>query len=250
MGNFSSLCYRPFANSILSPSTFSKKFGKKHLKFNSYLELAYLHPKYFKPDFNQLSSLNLEKGEKFTICRFVSWNANHDYGHSGLSLKSKINAVKEFSKYGRVFITSEDELPEELKKYQLKLSPEKIHHAIAFATLLYGESATMASESAVLGTPSIYIDNEGRGYTDEQELKYEMVFNFSESEKDQVSSISKGIEILKMKDSNIIFNKRKDSMISNKINFTQFLTWFVEEYPKSFSVLLNDNNFQNNFKFN
>ena len=130
---------------------------------------------------DQLSELNLKKGEKFTICRFVSWEANHDYGHSGLSTKNKITAVKEFSKYGKVFITSENELPEELKQYQIKLPPEKIHHAISFASLLYGESSTMASEAAVLGTPAIFIDDIGRGYTDEQESNYEIVYNFTES---------------------------------------------------------------------
>ena len=70
-GKFQQFCYRPFANSILSPSTFSKNFGKKHFKFNSYLELAYLHPNYFKPDFNQLSTLNLKEGEAFTICSCI-----------------------------------------------------------------------------------------------------------------------------------------------------------------------------------
>mgnify|MGYP001345676241 CR=1 FL=1 len=31
-GTFQQLFYRPFANKILSPSTFTKNFGKKHLK--------------------------------------------------------------------------------------------------------------------------------------------------------------------------------------------------------------------------
>tara|TARA_Y100000996_G_scaffold142260_1_gene108946 strand:- start:58 stop:1149 length:1092 start_codon:yes stop_codon:yes gene_type:complete len=247
-GKFQQLCYRPFTNSILSPSTFSKNFGKKHLKFNSYLELAYLHPNYFTPDFNELSELNIKEGEKFTICRFVSWEANHDYGHSGLSVENKIEAVKEFSKYGKVFISSENELPEELKPFKIKLSPEKIHHAIAFASLLYGESATMASESAVLGTPSIYIDNDGRGYTDEQDSKYKIVFNFNESEKSQKESIIKGSQILKSDNSNIIFNQIKNKILSDKINFTEFLVWYIEDYPKSSLLLSDDINYQFNYK--
>ena len=50
----------------------------------------------------------------------------------------------------------------------------------------------MASEFACLGTPAIYLDNDGRGYTDELEEKYEMVFNFSESNEDQIKSMQKG----------------------------------------------------------
>ena len=52
--------------------------------------------------------------------------------------------------------------------------------AIASASLLYGESATMASEAAVLGVPAIYLDNTGRCYTREEEEKYGLVFNFTE----------------------------------------------------------------------
>jgi predicted glycosyltransferase len=246
-GKFQQLCYRPFANFILSPTTFTKTFGKNHFKFNSFLELAYLHPDYFTPDFSQLKELNVKKGEKFTICRFVSWQANHDYGHSGVSSKNKIKAVNEFLKFGKVFISSESELPEELKKYQIKLAPEKIHHALSYATLLYGESATMASECAVLGTPAIYIDNEGRGYTDEQESKYQIVFNFTESEEDQIKSISKGYEILKNEESNKVFQDRRQQILNEKINFTKFLIWFFENYPKSKNVLKEDSNYQLNF---
>ncbi len=236
-GLFQQLCYRPFADSILSPSTFSKNFGEKHVNFNSYLELSYLHPDYFSPNIEALSELGIKKGEKFTICRFVSWNANHDYGHSGLSTRNKIRAVNKFREYGKVFISSESELPEEIKKYQIKLSPEKIHHAISFASLLYGESATMASEAAVLGTPSVYVDNVGRGYTDEQESQYGIVHNFKESAKGQEQSILKGIEILKINDSDLIFNKIRKDILSNKINFTDFLVWYVEEYPESFNEM-------------
>lgn len=247
-GKFQQMFYKPFANAILSPTTFSKEFGKKHFKFSSYLELAYLHPQYFKPDFNELKELGVKEGEKFTVCRFVSWQANHDFGHNGLLEKNKIKAVKSFAKYGKVFITSENELPDELKEHQIKIAPEKIHHVLNYASLLYGESATMASESAVLGTPAIYLDNDGRGYTDEQEDKYQLVYNFNESEEDQENSINKGIEILKMKDADQVFLERRNKMLLDKINFTNFLIWFIEEYPNSFKSLKENNDLQFNYK--
>ena len=95
-GKLQQLFYRPFADIILSPTTFKKNFGNKHIKFNSYLELAYLHPSFFIPDFNQLTELDVKKDEKFTICRFVSWQANHDYGHSGLSEENKLRQSMNF----------------------------------------------------------------------------------------------------------------------------------------------------------
>jgi len=60
-------------------------------------------------------------------------------------------------------------LPDELKKYQIKIAPHRIHDAMAFASLIFGESATMVSEGAILGIPAIYLDNTGRHYTREQE---------------------------------------------------------------------------------
>lgn len=245
-GKFQQMFYRPFANFILSPSTFSKNFGKNHFKFNSYLELAYLHPEFFNPCFEELKELGLKENEKFTFCRFVSWNANHDYGHSGISTQNKIKAVKEFSKYGKVFISSENEIPDEIKEYKINLAPEKIHHLLSFSSLVYGESATMASESAVLGTPAIYIDNVGRGYTNEQEEKYGIVFNYNESNSSQVSSIIKGCEILS--NSKIEFKKRSEKILTDKINFTNFLIWFIESYPKSKVTLIENPSFIENMK--
>lgn len=218
---FGQLFYKPFSKVILSPTTFSKNFGKKHKKFNGYMELSYLNPKYFKPDENVLDILGVKKNEKYSVLRFVKWKANHDIGHTGISLENKIKAVKEFSTYGKVFITSEEPLPIELEKYKIKVSPEKIHSVLYYASMFYGESATMASESAVLGTPAIYIDDNGRGYTDEQESKYRIVFNFTESLMDQNKSIIKGKEILNKEKK--LWVTKKNKILREKIDVTKYM---------------------------
>lgn len=224
--------YRPFTNCILSPSCFKSDFGKKHFKFPSYMELSYLHPNVYSPDKSVLNFLGVEEHEMYTILRFVGWGATHDVGHEGITVENKIKAVNEFKKYGKVFVSSEDELPSELLDYKYKLPPEKMHDALAFASLFYGESATMASESAVLGTPAIYLDNEGRGYTNELEKKYGLVFNYSESKKDQAHSIEKGVKILKKNDKQKWFDK-KNAILRDKIDLTAFLKKFVTNYPHS-----------------
>jgi uncharacterized protein len=106
--------------------------------------------------------LGIEEDEKFVIVRFVSRSAVHDIGSKGLALAMKRQVVEAFSKYARVFISSEQALPEDLRGYQLPCSPEKIHDALYYADLLYGESATMASEAACVGTPAIFVDDKGR----------------------------------------------------------------------------------------
>ncbi|NOU48429.1 MAG: DUF354 domain-containing protein [Bacteroidales bacterium] len=243
---FSQLFYKKFASSILSPSTFKPYFGDKHIKFESYMELCYLHPKHFKVDNSLLQSIGVEENDKYTVVRFVSWKAHHDFGHKGISIENKIRAVNEFSKYGKVFITSEKEIPIELEQFRLKINPEHIHHLLAKATLFYGESATMASESAVLGTPAIYLDNVGRGYTDEQESRYGLVFNYSESMEDQMKSINQGCEILS--NDSIDYQSKRKKMLNEKIDLTSFLIWFINNYPKSMQIMKVTPEFQSKFK--
>ena len=229
--------YKFFATHILSPSCFNINFGKKHTFFDSYMELCYLHPNYFSPNPEILKDLGVLKNEKYVILRFVSWNASHDIGHSGIFLENKIKAVKEFSKYAKVFISSESALPPELEDYKINISSSNIHHALAFASLFYGESATMASESAVLGTPAIFLDNDGRGYTKEQEEKYKLVYNFTESVEDQLQSIQKGVEILKGNSDKSKFIERKDNLLTEKIDLTEYLIGFIEKIAKENNTL-------------
>jgi len=87
--------------------------------------------------------------------------------------------VKKLSEHGRVYLSSEAALPVELEPYRLRIPASDIHHIIAHARLLVGESATMASEAAVLGVPAVYISPLGRGYTDDEEARYALVKNFT-----------------------------------------------------------------------
>ena len=215
--------FKNFANIILTPSCFRFDIGKKQIRINSFLELLYLHPKYFTPDSKVRKLLKLERYEKLVIVRFVSWNASHDIGHKGLTMDYKIKLVETLSNYARVFISSEAKLPKHLDKYLFPLSPDKIHDAIAEASLLYGESATMASEAACLGTYSIYHDDFGRGYTDELEKEYSIVFNFGECEDEQNRGLEKAIEILTNEHSKAISIQIKNKIIKSKIDFTAYL---------------------------
>ena len=239
---------KPFCSAIMTPDCYKDEIGKKQIRYPGYHELAYLHPNRFQPDPSILESLGVEKEEIFSIIRFVSWQASHDVGHPGISSKNKTLAVKEFSKYGRVFISSEGKLPKELRKFQIKIPPTRIHHAMKYATLLYGESSTMASECALLGTPAIYLDNEGRGYTDEQEKEFGAVFNFTESEKDQTASIKKGIEILKDAKVKKKWSKKRVRILKDKIDVTEFLSWLINNFPRSLEKMRKEPDYANKFK--
>lgn len=223
----------PFSDVIVTPSCYKKNLGGKHVKYNGYHELAYLHPNYFTPDPAVLTELGLTEADTFTVLRFVSWGASHDVGHSGLTLDTKRRAIKKFEKYGRVFITSEKSLPQEFEKYRIAVAPEKMHDLLYYATLLYGESATMASECAVLGTHAIFCDFAGRGYTDEEEEDYELVFNFKLDQFSQEKSIDKAVELLQDPDLRQKGREKRERLLRDKIDVTEFMVCLIENYSES-----------------
>lgn len=225
----------PFATKVYTPSCYRIDLGSKQVRFNSFMELAYLHPNYFTPNPCILDLLGIRDGEKYVIVRFVSWAAAHDFGHTGMSLENKIEAVKRLAKHAKVFITSEGTLPQELEQYRIKIHFDKMHDAIYYSSLLFGESATMASEAAVLGTPSIFIDNDGRGYTDEEERRYGIVFNFTESPEDQQRAIVKAEEIVADSQSHEKFRKVREKLLAECIDTTQFMVQEVLKYDKTYA---------------
>lgn len=220
--------YEPFTRAILTGNYEHPFISKKEIHYAGYHELAYLHPKRFTPDKSVLSELGVAEGEKYVLLRFVSWNATHDKGHKGMSFENKLKAVQEFSRYARVFISSEKELPGELKQYLLPTAPEKVHSVMAFASMIFGESATMASEGVVLGIPGVYIDDTGRYYTAEQEKRYGMCFNFTESPEDQQKAIEKGVELLSQ-GADLSGHRR---LMRDKIDVTGFLEKVVKNTVK------------------
>lgn len=233
----------PFVSTICTPSCFRKDLGKKQVRYNGYHEIAYLHPNYFKPDVSVLEKLEIDENEKFFILRFVGWDASHDFGHKGLDSEMRLRVAKNLEKYGRVLITSEKPLPKDFDKYKINVAPEKMHDLLYYATLLFGESATMASECAVLGTSAVYIDFAGRGYTDEEESRYGLVYNFKDDKASQENALTKALELIKQDDIKKESRLKSKRLIDEKIDMTKFFTEFLENYPDSFDNFVEMRNF-------
>lgn len=240
--------YKPFTKVILTSDYEHPLKSKKIIKYSGYHELAYLHPSHFTLDKNVLDELEVNENEKFVIIRFVSWKASHDIGHRGISWENKLKIIESFQPFAKIFISSEAILPEPLTQYQLKISPHRIHDAIAYSTLLFGESSTMAGEAAMLGIPSIYLYNNSTIFTTHLGKSYNLMFNFSESLEDQTKAIQKGVELLNMPDLKNEWQKRRQKMLANKIDVTAFLIWFVENYPESFKTMKENPEYQERFK--
>lgn len=240
--------YRPFTDVILTGNYNHPVISQKNeFRMAGYNELAYLHPNRFTPDETVLKELGVKKGEKYVLIRFVAWNASHDVGHQGISMGNKMKAVREFAKLAKVFISSEDELPCELNDYRLQTKPERIHDVIAFASLVFGESSTMSEEAAILGVPSIYINNDSTYYTKHLERDYQLMYNMTESEEDQLKAIQIGLDILRQDDMQK-WHDFKETLLHDKIDVTAFLIWLVENYPESKRIMRENPDYQYYFK--
>jgi hypothetical protein len=236
--------YRPFTRIILTPSCFHKELGRKQFRHKSYHELAYLAPARFKPDPGIFSFLNLKPGEPYIILRFISWKATHDLVHTGIPDDYKLKIAEELSAFGKIFISSEKELPYELQKFSIRIPPEKMHDAMYFARLFIGESLTMVSECAMMGTPAIHVNTMTAGTLAEQE-KYGLIFRFTNTD----GLLKKANDLLNTDNLKEEWIKRRDAMLLDKIDLTELIVWILENYPQSINTLKHNPEFQQKFKF-
>ena len=245
--------YMPFTPVVLTSDYEHPIHDAKVLKYPGYNELLYLHPHRFTPIKREeiCRLLGIAAQERYVLMRFVSWHATHDKGHKGVSFENKLAAVQQMSRYARVFISSESPLPEELAGYKLPTAPELIGHVLAHATLVFGESATMVSEAAMLGVPGIYLDDTGRYYTRDLQERYGSCWCYTESTADQGKAIAKGVELLSREPEMLTMQMHAASqkLLSEKIDVTGWLVWFIENYPSSVDAIRNaDESFWEKFK--
>lgn len=226
----------PFSSSIITPDSYQNDLGTKQVRFNSIDDGLYLHQNYYKPNPEIKKELLLKENEEYVILRFVSWNAHHDFGQSGLDLNTKRELINLLKTRYRIFISSEDELPKEFKQYEIKIMPQNMHSALFYSSLFIGESGTMASESAFLGTAAVYINSLPLMCYLKLEKEAGLLRHF-ESSDGVLNYVKDLIKNQKLKSESRI---KSDKMKKDFIDPTKFLVWFVENYPKS-ALVMNEN---------
>lgn len=237
------LAFIPFTGTILTPDVFYNDFKSKHVRFNSYIEYTYLHPKYFQPDVNIKEQLGLRLTDKFVLFRFISWNASHDIGQKGIPDELKKQLINEFLTKGfKVMISAEGDMKPFFEEYRVKIAPEKIHSVLKEASFFIGESGTMATEAAILGTPSIYVNSLNAGVF-EDEVKHGILYSFRNSN----GVLQKTQELLRTPDLQHMHLQKAKELASKKTDVTSYLIWFVENFPSSKQVAQENMTFQNKF---
>lgn len=154
----------PFARMICSTRCYQRKWGPRQVRYNSVDHLAYTHPRYFTPDPAALRSAGLSPGEPYSVLRLVSWEAAHDRGVSGLSEADVGGLVDLLGRHGKILISAEGDLPEKWRHMKYAAPASAMLSVLACAKIHVGEGGSMASESACLGVPAVYVNRLQVGY--------------------------------------------------------------------------------------
>ena len=184
----------PFADTVCTPACFRGDAGDDHQRYDGYHELAYLHPDRFEPDPTVLDEVGVDADEQFVVLRSVAWSAAHDAGNGGFV--DVRDAVERLEATGAtVLVTAEADLPDAVADRRVSVPPERMHDLLAFADCFVGEGATMAAESAVLGTPAVYVNTLETGLTDELAEQYGLLFRCHGPDR-QVHALSRATAVL------------------------------------------------------
>jgi predicted glycosyltransferase len=229
-----SLFAHPFAGTVLSPAALAhQRTHRRDIVYRGTHELFYLHPRYFSPDPSVPEKAGIDISQPFFVLRFVSGKAYHDKGEHWITLDQKLQTVRLLEHYGRVYITTERAIEPELAPWQLKVSPELIHHLLWYATMFIGDSQTMTSEAAILGTPALKCNSFAHKLSVPNMLedKYDLCYAFQPAEFDKM--LKKTGELLATAGLKELWQDKRARFLADTIDPTAYLVWFIENYPAS-----------------
>lgn len=161
----------PFISEWHVPETWQGRIAPgRTFRFRGGKQFTYLHPDHFRPDPDLARAAGWEEGRDNFMLRTVAWKANHDQGRSGIPLGQLRAIVENLAARGKMHISAEGELPDDLEPMRYRGSPAKFHHLLAHCRLYCGESITIASEAVMVGVPVLLqIDKEYCYVTEQQE---------------------------------------------------------------------------------
>jgi uncharacterized protein len=223
------------------------KYERKKIAYKGYKALAHLHPNHFKPN-KSLLFKELQDGTPYFIIRCTGFGATHDLNKSGISNNVLFQLKEILEPHGKVYITSERKLPQELEKYRLNIRKNDIAHYIAFSQMFIGDSTTMSTEAAVLGTPSVEFDEYFYEIDQmlELEKKYELIHCFRVNQEQEF--LNKVKKLVNTKDLKDVYLKRREKLLNETIDVSSFLIWLFENHPKSTITYFINPDIQDGFK--
>jgi predicted glycosyltransferase len=128
---------------------------------------------------------------------------------------------------GRVVVSVEGGGPLDFDALRFNGPLHQVHHLLAFARLFIGESATMASESAMLGTPALLVSTSRRGFTDELERRYGMVFTYDHPSDGQEQALRKAEALLADPETPRRWREKRAVMLADQEDVAGYVTELV-----------------------
>ena len=218
----------PFAAAVVVPRCYTGTLpARRHIRYPGYHELSYLHPDYFTPDRDRALAAGLARDGDTFLVRVVSWRANHDIGERGWTPAVVRRVIDHLSTKGKVILSAEHLAGAEFAAHSYRGRACDLHHLLAHCRLCVGESATLASEAAVLGVPAVYAAHTGRGYTDEQESRYGLVTNLRAPVAEPI--LASVEEILARPDHQ--WRAAKRALLADTLDVAAFVADCIERFP-------------------
>ncbi len=240
--------YLPFCSWVFTPFYFSSPLfqnrwaNRKTEKLQAYVEQFYLHSKYYHPDDNILNTLGLTH-QNYVIIRFSAFDASHDKGVQSLDIETRKNIIRCLERKYKVILSLESHMDDDFfSKRILTFPPHKMHDLLYHAHMIVTEGATMASEAFVLGVPYLYINPIKCGNINQQ-------CSHSPERARQSSNASEILSIInEMMWTNVDQDMCRTEVERYTISPSDYLTWFVENFPKSKKTVRNNAHYQLRFK--
>jgi predicted glycosyltransferase len=243
----------PFATRIYTPACFWKPLGSKQRRYAGYHELAFLHPKRFSARPAVLERLRVNGGpgalghtvgaaasggaarasalthpnpEEYVVIRTSAWNTLHDIGQSGLGPHFERLMQLLVPHYSVYIVPEGGQLAPRWAEHRLSVPPDEYHDVLAFAKLVVTEGASTASEAACLGVPSVYVNTTRRGYLEDQERRYQLVYNFT----DPVLAIAKTAELIAAPPSRAALARAQEQLVADHIDVTDYVVGELDRF--------------------
>jgi len=198
--------------------------GKNTFKYHGFKELAYLHPKIFKPNIEALTNYDLIP-ESYVFIREIS-NSSLNYSERISFLDDIVKFLK--NKKTKILLSLEDKsLKKQYEKNCIIINEpvQDIYSLIYFACFTISSGDTMAREACLLSNPCIYTG--GRIMLMNNPLIEQNIMFFEKTSKDSIDRISyllkdekyKGIKESARKQINNEWDNTTDIIIQNINDF-------------------------------
>mgnify|MGYP001817952618 CR=1 FL=1 len=219
---------RPFISQYYVPESYSGPTPEgRTTRLRGTKELSYFHPSTFTPDRKKALVAGLDPEQNNYFLRVVEWRANHDIGKSGWTEELLQSVLKRLVATGKVHLSSERDLPDSLERYRYRGEKRLVHHLVAHCDLFAGESATMATEAAIMGVPAIYAGRDFPGYVCELEREglIQNIRDVTETKLNAAIDVSLG-------ETKNVFRAKRDAFVASCPDWAQEVVASLDRHAK------------------